>query len=493
MSESPALLVGGSDSGLCLLDARMANRHGLIAGATGTGKTVTLQNLAEGFSRLGVPVFLADVKGDLSGLAVAGRSHPKIDARVKLLELNDYQFRAVPTVFWDLFGVKGHNIRTTISDMGPLLLTSLLDLNDTQSGIMYSCFKIADDNGLLLLDFKDLRAMLKWMAANAKELKTEYGNISAASVGAIQRKLLILEEQGAEQFFNEPVVVLDDLIKTDFSSNGVVNVFDASTIIHQSPRLYACFLLWLLAELFENLPEVGDADRPKLVLFFDEAHLIFDDAPEALLDKVEQVVRLVRSKGVGVYFVSQSPMDIPEDILGQLGMKIQHALRAFTPKDKKAVKAAAASFRQNPNIDTEQLITELGVGEALVSVLDADGRPTPVEHVYIKPPESRVGPLTDEERSEYLSRSPYKGRYDVVIDRESAYEILKQKAEQQAEAAAGVADEKARAKARSGSSRRSTRQTPVEAMVTSTARSIGSSIGRQIVRGLMGSLFGGRK
>ena len=493
MSESPALLVGGSDSGLCLLDARMANRHGLIAGATGTGKTVTLQNLAEGFSRLGVPVFLADVKGDLSGLAVAGRSHPKIDARVKLLELNDYQFRAVPTVFWDLFGVKGHNIRTTISDMGPLLLTSLLDLNDTQSGIMYSCFKIADDNGLLLLDFKDLRAMLKWMAANAKELKTEYGNISAASVGAIQRKLLILEEQGAEQFFNEPVVVLDDLIKTDFSSNGVVNVFDASTIIHQSPRLYACFLLWLLAELFENLPEVGDADRPKLVLFFDEAHLIFDDAPEALLDKVEQVVRLVRSKGVGVYFVSQSPMDIPEDILGQLGMKIQHALRAFTPKDKKAVKAAAASFRQNPNIDTEQLITELGVGEALVSVLDADGRPTPVEHVYIKPPESRVGPLTDEERSEYLSRSPYKGRYDVVIDRESAYEILKQKAEQQAEAAADVADEKARAKARSGSSRRSTRQTPVEAMVTSTARSIGSSIGRQIVRGLMGSLFGGRK
>ena len=486
------MLIGGSDSGLCLLDARMANRHGLIAGATGTGKTVTLQNLAEGFSRLGVPVFLADVKGDLSGLAAAGRSHPKIDARVKLLELNDYQFRAAPTVFWDLFGVKGHNIRTTISDMGPLLLTSLLDLNDTQSGILYSCFKIADDNGLLLLDFKDLRAMLKWMAANAKELKAEYGNISSSSVGAIQRKLLILEEQGAEEFFNEPVVVLDDLIKTDFSGNGVVNVFDASTIIHQSPRLYACFLLWLLAELFESLPEVGDADRPKLVLFFDEAHLVFDDAPDALLDKVEQVVRLVRSKGVGVYFISQSPMDIPEDILGQLGMKIQHALRAFTPKDKKAVKAAASSFRQNPKIDTVQLITELGVGEALVSVLDAEGRPTPVEHVYIKPPESRVGPLTDEERSEYLSRSPYKGRYDVVIDRESAYEMLKQKTEQQAEAAAKVADEKVRAKERAGSSRRSRRQTPVEAMVTSTARSIGSSIGRQIVRGIMGSLFGSK-
>lgn len=495
MSESPAVLIGASDSGLCLLDACMANRHGLIAGATGTGKTVTLQNLAEGFSRIGVPVFLADVKGDLSGLAAAGQSHPKIDARVKQLELKNFQFRAVPTVFWDLFGIKGHNIRTTISDMGPLLLTSLLDLNDTQSGILYACFKIADDNGLLLLDFRDLREMLKWMAANAKALKAEYGNISAASVGAIQRKLLILEEQGAEAFFNEPVVVLDDLIKTDFSGNGVVNVFDASTVIHQSPRLYACFLLWLLAELFENLPEVGDADRPKFVLFFDEAHLIFEDAPAALLDKVEQIVRLVRSKGVGVYFVSQSPMDIPDDILGQLGMKIQHALRAFTLKDKKAVKAAAASFRQNPTLDTAQLITELGVGEALVSVLDAKGRPTPVEHVYIKPPESRVGPLTDAERSEYLSRSPYKGRYDIVINRESAYEMLKLKAEQQAQAAAQLASEKASAKdkIRASSTRRSSRQTPVEAMVTSTARSIGNQIGRQIIRGIMGSLFGGRK
>ena len=493
MSESPTLLIGGSDNGSCLLNARMANRHGLIAGATGTGKTVTLQNLAEGFSRIGVPVFLADVKGDLSGLAAAGRSHPKIDARVKMLGIEDYQFQAVPTVFWDLFGVQGHNIRTTVSDMGPLLLTSLLDLNDTQSGILYACFKIADDNGFLLLDFKDLRAMLKWMATNAKDLKTEYGNISASSIGAIQRKLLILEEQGAEQFFNEPVVVLDDLIKTDFSGNGVVSVFDASTIIHQSPRLYACFLLWLLAELFENLPEVGDADRPKFVLFFDEAHLIFEDAPDALLDKVEQVVRLIRSKGVGVYFISQSPMDIPEDILGQLGMKIQHALRAFTPKDNKAVKAAAASFRQNPNIDTEQLITALGVGEALVSVLDSEGRPTPVEHVYIKPPESRIGPLTDDERKQHMSRSPYKGRYDAVVDRESAYEMLKQKAEMQAEEGEKAADKKARTKASSASPRRSRRQTPVEAMVTSTARSIGSQIGRQIVRGIMGSLFGSRK
>lgn len=489
MHETPTLFIGGSDNGPCLLQARMANRHGLIAGATGTGKTVTLQNLAEGFSRIGVPVFLADVKGDLSGLAAAGKSHPKIDARVEQLGLTGFQFRPTPTVFWDLFGIKGHNIRTTISDMGPLLLTSLLDLNDTQSGVLYSCFKIADDHGLLLLDLKDLQQMLKWMASNAKELRSEYGNISSSSIGAIQRKLLILEEQGAEQFFNEPVVALDDLMKTDFSGNGVVNVLDVSTVIHQSPRLYACFLLWLLAELFENLPEVGDPDRPELVLFFDEAHLIFDDAPDALLDKVEQVVRLIRSKGVGVYFISQSPVDIPEAVLGQLGMKIQHALRAFTPKDKKAIKAAAASFRQNPAIDTEQLITELGVGEALVSVLDNEGKPTPVEHVFIKPPESRIGPLTDTERSEYLARSPYKGRYDTVIDRESAYEMLKHKAEQQTEAEARVADEKARAK---NDSRRRTRQTPVEAMITSTARSIGSQLGRQIVRGIMGSLFGRR-
>jgi hypothetical protein len=503
MSESPKMLIGGSESGPCYLDARMANRHGLIAGATGTGKTVTLQNLAEGFARMGVPVFLADVKGDLSGLASEGRFHKKIDARVKKLGLDDYQFRAVPTVFWDVFGVKGHNIRTTISDMGPLLLTSLLDVNDTQSGVLYSCFKIADDHGMLLLDFKDLRAMLQWMSDNAKELKSEYGNISASSVGAIQRKLLVLEEQGAENFFNEPAVKLDDLIRTDFSGIGVVSVLDSSDLINKSPKLYASFLLWLLAELFENLPEVGDADKPKFVMFFDEAHLIFDDAPDALLDKVEQVVRLIRSKGVGVYFVTQNPMDIPEDILGQLGMKIQHALRAFTPKDKKSVKAAAQSFRQNPNIDSEQLITELGVGEALVSVLDADGRPTPVEHVYIKPPESRIGPLTDEERREHLSRSPYKGRYDEVIDRESAYEMLKQKAEQQAKAADAAAEEQAKAKAieikekeaakeKARTTRKSTRQSPMEAMITSAARSIGGQVGRQIIRGVLGSLFGGR-
>lgn len=487
MKDVASVLIGGNDKGHFLLDASMANRHGLIAGATGTGKTITLQNLAEGFSRLGVPVFLADVKGDLSGLAAAGKSHPKIDARIKQLEVNDYQFRAVPTVFWDLFGVKGHNIRTTISDMGPLLLSSLLGLNDTQSGILYACFKIADDHGWLLLDFKDLRAMLLWMADNAKELKAEYGNISSSSVGAIQRKLLILDEQGAENFFNEPAVELEDLIRTDFSGNGVVNVLDVSTLIHQSPALYSCFLIWLLAELFENLPEIGDADRPKFVLFFDEAHLIFDSAPEVLVDKIEQVVRLIRSKGVGVYFISQSPMDIPEDILGQLGMKIQHALRAFTAKDRKVVKASAASFRQNPEIDAEQLITELGVGEALVSVLDSDGKPTPVEHVYIKPPESRIGPLTGKERKQHLQRSPYKGRYDDVVDRESAYEMLKLKAEKQA----NVVEQKKNIKSKT-TKRRSTRQSPMEAMVSSAARSIGSQMGRQIIRGILGSLFGKR-
>ncbi len=487
MSDAPGLLIGGNAAGHFSMDAAMANRHGLIAGATGTGKTITLQNLAESFSRMGVPVFLADVKGDLSGLAAAGQPHAKIDARVKQLAIENFQFRAVPTVFWDLFGVKGHNIRTTISDMGPLLLSSLLELNDTQSGVLYSCFKIADDDGLLLLDFKDLRAMLVWMAEHAKTLKAEYGNISSASIGAIQRKLLILEEQGAEYFFNEPAVELDDLIKTDFSGNGVVNVLDVSTLIHQSPKLYACFLIWLLAELFENLPEIGDADRPKFVLFFDEAHLIFDDAPDVLVDKIEQVVRLIRSKGVGVYFVSQSPMDIPEDILGQLGMKIQHALRAFTPKDKRVVKAAASSFRQNPDIDSEKLITELGVGEALVSVLDAEGRPTPVEHVFIKPPESRVGPLTDKERKEHLSRSPYKGRYDEVVDRESAYEMLKEKAQRLAD----TAERESKGNA-TKTGRGSSRQSPMEAMVKSAARSMGSQIGRQIIRGILGSLFGRR-
>ena len=496
MSKPSTLYIGGTADSPFVMDAKMANRHGLIAGATGTGKTITLQNLAEGFSRISVPVFLTDVKGDLSGVAAAGKPHRKIDARVKQLGVDDFQFRATPTVFWDLMGKKGHNLRTTISDMGPLLLTSLLELNDTQSGILYACFKIADDNGMLLLDFKDLRAMLSWMADNAKELKADYGNISASSIGAIQRKLLVLNEQGAEHFFNEPAVELDDLIKKDFSGNGLINVLDVSKLIHQSPKLYSCFLIWLLAELFENLPEVGDADKPRFVLFFDEAHLIFDSAPDALINKIEQVVRLIRSKGVGIYFISQSPMDIPEDILGQLGMKIQHALRAFTPKDKKVVRAAAQSFRPNPKIDSEQLITELGVGEALVSVLDEAGHPTPVEHVYIKPPESRIGPLTATERKEHLDNSPYKGRYENITDRESAYELLKKKAEKLAkeqEAATKKASQKKTSAAKKKTTtRRSNRQTPMEAMMKSAARSIGSQLGRKVMRGILGSLFGGK-
>ncbi|MBL4711799.1 MAG: DUF853 family protein [Gammaproteobacteria bacterium] len=496
MNDYPGLVIGGTTNSPFIMDAKMANRHGLIAGATGTGKTITLQNMAEGFSRIGVPVFLTDVKGDLSGIATQGKAHPKIDARVKQLAIEDFQFRATPTVFWDLMGKKGHNLRTTISDMGPLLLSSLLELNDTQTGILYACFKIADDNGMLLLDFNDLRSMLSWMANNAKELKVDYGNISSSSIGAIQRKLLILDEQGAQHFFNEPAVQLEDLIKKDFSGNGLVNVLDVSKLIHQSPKLYACFLIWLLAELFENLPEVGDADKPTFVLFFDEAHLIFDSAPNALINKIEQVVRLIRSKGVGIYFISQSPMDIPEDILGQLGMKIQHALRAFTPKDKKVVRAAAQSFRPNPLINTEQLITELGVGEALVSVLDADGRPTPVEHVYIKPPESRIGPLTAKERKQHIDNSPYKGRYENIINRESAHELLKEKAlkraEEQEKTAKQAAQKKTNKRKKGTTTRRSSRQTPMEAMIKSAARSIGNQLGRKILRGILGSLFGGR-
>jgi DNA helicase HerA-like ATPase len=484
MSQSNALLLGGTGTRQLRMPARMANRHGLIAGATGTGKTVTLQVLAENFSRLGVPVFLADVKGDLSGLAKPGTPHPKIDERIQSIHIDDFRFESVPVVLWDLFGERGHPLRTTISEMGPLLLSSLLELNDTQSGILYAAFKLADDDGLLLLDFKDLRALLSWMADNAKSLRSDYGNISATSIGAIQRALLVLEQQGAEHFFNEPAVTLADLMHTDFSGNGIINILDAAKLVQQSPRLYASFLLWLLAELFENMPEAGDAEKPKFVLFFDEAHLLFNEAPDTLLDKIEQVVRLIRSKGVGVYFISQSPLDLPEAVLGQLGMRIQHALRAFTPKDQKAVRTAAQTFRQNPGIDTGTVITELGVGEALVSVLDEKGTPTPVERILIAPPGSRIGPLTDEERSEHLLRSPYRGRFDTVIDRESAYEVLKQKAAARAE----ETPEQPKSPARSSS-----RQTPMEALVKSAARSIGSQLGRQIIRGVLGSLFGGKR
>lgn len=478
------ILIGGQNGKQVIMNAAMGNRHGMISGATGTGKTVTLQILAEGFSRLGVPVFLADIKGDLSGITRPGQGNQKISERIREIGIKPYQFSGNPAVFWDLFAKTGHPVRTTISDMGPLLLSNLLELNDTQTGLIYSCFKIADDDGLLLLDLKDLRSLLTWMADNAKTLKGEYGNISSSSIGAIQRRLLVLEEQGAENFFGEPAIQLDDFCRTDFSGNGVISILDATDLSNQSPRLYATFLLWLLSDLFETLPEVGDADRPRLVLFFDEAHLLFDDAPRALVDKIEQIVRLIRSKGVGVYFISQSPLDIPEDILGQLGLKIQHALRAYTPKDRKVIKSVAATFRENRELDTESVIKELKTGEALVSVLNDDGSPSPVERILIRPPESQIGPIDDIQRKELISRSPFKGRYDQEIDRESAYELLKKRAEQ--EASKPVAQKQIKG-------RSSRRQSAGEAFIKSTARSIGSQIGRQIVRGIMGSLFGGRR
>ncbi len=496
------VLIGGADGKQVSLDAAMANRHGLIAGATGTGKTITLQTLAESFSRIGVPVFMADVKGDLSGISQAGKPHKEIDRRIQEIAIDGYQHRGAPTLFWDMFGKKGHPVHTTISDMGPLLLSNLLELNDTQSGVLYAAFRIADDEGLLLLDLKDLRSMLVWMGKNRKEISGEYGNISGASIGAIQRKLLVLEEQGAENFFAEPMLRLQDLMMVDFSGQGVISLLDVSKLIHQSPKLYATFLLWLLSELFENLPEVGDADKPKLVLFFDEAHLIFDDAPKALMDKVEQVVRLIRSKGVGVYFISQSPLDIPEDVLGQLGMRIQHALRAFTPKDQRAVRTAAETFRPNPKIDTEAAITELGIGEALVSTLDASGSPTPVERILIRPPESQIGPVDDVKRTELISRSPVGGRYEEIIDRESAYELLKERAEEEERMAAAEAAEKDTSRTFSDDvwlkpkpTRKPTsnRQSFGEAIMKSVARKATTMITGKLVRGLLGSLLGGRR
>ena len=492
------LTLGASQSELIQQLGKMSNRHGLIAGATGTGKTVTLQVLAEGFSKLGVPVFAADIKGDLSGLAAAGKNHPKIDERLAQIPLPDYQLQPCPTLFWSIDNDQGHPVRTTISEMGPLLLGNLLELNETQSGVIYAAFEIADDEGMLLLDLKDLRSLLLWMGENAGALRNEYGNISSASIGAIQRRLLVLEEQGADQFFGEPALQLSDLMHCDFSGRGVISLLDASTLIHRSPRVYAAFLLWLLAELFEQLPEVGDADRPKLVLFFDEAHLLFNDAPKSLLNKIEQVVRLIRSKGVGIYFITQSPLDIPEDILGQLGMKIEHALRAFTAKDRKTVKAVADSFRENPAIDTQEIVTQLGTGEALISILDEKGAPTPVERVLISPPESQIGPLDPETRKTLMQRSPIGSRYNKSVDRESAYEILRKKAEesakeQQAEQARLEAEKqqlKLEKSQRKGTGRK--RQSAAEAMVKSAARSIGSQLGRQIIRGILGSFFGKR-
>ncbi|HEX5033647.1 MAG TPA: helicase HerA-like domain-containing protein, partial [bacterium] len=426
------------------LELKMANRHGLIAGATGTGKTVTLQRLAEGFAREGVSVFMADVKGDLSGLAAPGQPGGKIQARIEELKL-EYQPRAYPTIFWDIYGQKGHPLRSTVSEMGPLLLGRVLDLNDTQEGVMQVVFKVADDNGLLLLDLKDMQAMLSFASDQAKELKSDYGNLSPQSLGTIQRQLLVLGESGGEIFFGEPAIRLENLMQKDFSGNGVISILDSQRLMQDS-KVYTSFMLWLLSELFEQLPEVGDLEKPKLVFFFDEAHLLFNGAPKALLEKIEQVVRLIRSKGVGIYFITQNPMDIPESVLGQLGNRVQHALRAFTPGDQKAVKVAAQTFRQNPEIDTEKAITELGVGEALVSLLDLEGRPAPVERVKIAPPESRVGPLNDAERAEKISRSPLAGVYDKLVDRDSAYELLKKRQEEAAQAQSQADDAKAEQK-----------------------------------------------
>ena len=491
--EHEGFLIGGAnEQGLYQLFT-MGNRHGLITGATGTGKTITLQTLAESYSRQGVPVFAADIKGDLSGIATAGVGNRHIDERLTAMPLNDFAFQGSPVVFWDIFGKTGHPLRSTISEMGPLLLSSLLNINETQSAVLYACFRIADEEGLLLLDMKDLRSMLAYMSANASSLRGTYGNISPASVGALQRQLMVLEEQGGDVFFGEPSVSLNDLMHVDFSGRGVISILDASSLMSRSPKIYATFLLWLLSELFEQLPEVGNPDQPTMVFFFDEAHLLFDNAPKALIDTIEQVVRLIRSKGVGIYFVTQSPLDIPDRILGQLGLKIQHALRAYTPKEQKAVRTMAESFRPNPAFDTAEVITNLGTGEALVSVLDEKGRPGMVERILIRPPYSLIGPLGDQERQAIMFRSPLKGRYDVAIDRESAFEMLQDRAQKALAQTEEVKSQKNAAKAPSafdwlsGSGKR---QGLGEAVIKSTARTIGNRVGQEIVRGVLGTLFG---
>lgn len=492
MQTDTRILLGASEQTKVYQLTSQSNRHGLIAGATGTGKTITLQILAEGFSRAGVAVFAADIKGDLSGLGLIGKSHPKVSERIKKIGIEQFDFQPSSVVFWDLFAKTGHPVRTTISEMGPLLLANLLELNESQMGVIYACFKIADDEGMLLLDLKDIRSMLVWMAENAKQLRSEYGNISTASIGAIQRRLLVLEEQGAKKFFGEPALQLQDLMQIDEDGYGKINLLEATKLSSQSPRLYATFLLWLMSELFEELPEVGNPDKPKIVFFFDEAHLLFKGAPKALIEKIEQVVRLIRSKGVGIYFITQSPMDIPDGILGQLGLKIQHALRAFTPKDKKAVRLVAETFRANSRFETKDVITELGTGEALVSVLDEQGRPTPVERTLIRPPESMIGPMNNKMRKQTILMSDLSDKYNESIDRESAYEILKIKAENKANEDKEASEEQAKEKESRSSKKRpsSRRQSAGEAFFKSTLRSIGSSLGRRLVRGILGSLLG---
>jgi len=484
MDNDLGIFIGKGEQPVYLLP-RFANRHGLIAGATGTGKTVSLQILAEAFSRRGVPVFMADVKGDLSGLCQAGKVHPKLQERADTIGLEHYTYEAFPVVFWDLFGKQGHRVRTTVSEMGPLLLSRMLGLNDTQEGILYAVFRIADDQGLLLLDLKDLRALLTFAGENAKDLRLEYGNISGASIGAIQRRLLVLEQEGARQFMGEPALDLFDFMRMSPGGFGNINILAADKLM-QTPKLYATFLLWLLSELFEELPEVGDPEQPRLVFFFDEAHLLFKGAPQALVDKVEQVVRLIRSKGVGVYFVTQNPLDLPDPILGQLGNRIQHALRAFTPRDQKAVRAAAETFRPNPAFNAADAIKELGVGEALVSTLGGKGIPGRVERVLIRPPASRLGPATRAERGTVMEASLFRERYDQPLDRRSAYEMLNERA---AKAAQQEAAAKAGKPIKKTSGRRSNRQGVMEAMLKSIVRSIGSSLGRQISRGVLGSIL----
>ncbi|MGF1475589.1 MAG: helicase HerA-like domain-containing protein [Geminicoccaceae bacterium] len=505
MNEGNHILIGrGQDGVFQTLDLGLANRHGLVAGATGTGKTVTLQILAEAFSATGVPVFVADVKGDLAGLSQAGPLSEKMVARAELCGDEDYDFEPTPVVFWDLYGELGHPVRTTIAEMGPLLLSRLLGLNETQEGVMNVVFQLADDDGLLLLDLDDLRSLLTFVGENAKSLSLSYGRVSTSSVGAIQRRLLTLKQQGGEALFGEPALGLSDLMRTTHGGRGYVNVLAAERLM-LAPKLYATFLLWLLSELFEELPEVGDPDKPKLIFFFDEAHLLFDDAPKVLLEKVEQVVRLIRSKGVGVYFVTQNPLDVPLDVLGQLGNRVQHALRAFTPRDKKAVKTAADTFRQNPAFDAAQAITELEVGEALVSTLQEKGVPSMVARTKIRPPRSRMGPITPAERQAVVDQSPVQGLYEELLNRESAHELLAKRANDQARQAMAqelaAAEERRRtaqdkalqSQVRARNRGRSSRMGYGEAITKSVVRSLGSqvgrTIGRELVRGVLGSFL----
>jgi DNA helicase HerA-like ATPase len=504
------IFIGGGGEGYAMpqeLLLKYGNRHGLVAGATGTGKTVTLQIMAEGFSAVGVPVFLADVKGDLSGVARAGsetsKLHDAFTKRAAQIGFQDYTYKAFPVTFWDLYGEQGHPVRTTVSEMGPLLLARLLELSDAQEGVLNIAFRVADEEGLPLLDLKDLQSMLVWLGENAEKISLRYGNIATASVGGIQRQLLVLENQGAAKFFGEPALQLTDIMRTDTDGRGRINIL-ASDKLMTAPRLYATSLLWLLSELFEELPEVGDPDQPKLVFFFDEAHLLFDDAPKALVDKVEQVARLIRSKGVGVYFVTQNPADVPENILGQLGNRVQHALRAFTPKDQKALRQAAETYRTNPRFSTEQAIREVGVGEAVTSMLEAKGAPGMVERTLIRPPSSQLGPIAPEERKAVMQSSPVAGKYEAVQDRESAYEMLtarataaaKEAEEAQRKAADDAAQQEFNNARRYDGARTTTRSTQSggvgDQLTKMVVKELTGTTGRRIVRGILGSLFKAR-